>query len=63
MHEARHWRVGCLVERVQRQFGVVGQQVGLERQKLAKDRVVSWILPVDSAENVWSEYSCVHTAS
>jgi hypothetical protein len=47
--EAFNWRVGLLVERVERQLGVVGDHARLERDELPRDGVVSWVVPVDSA--------------
>jgi hypothetical protein len=52
--EAFDGRIGLLVERVQRQLGVVGDHARLERDELPRDGVVPWVVPVDPAQDVWA---------
>lgn len=44
---------------VERQLWVVWEEHRLQRDELAKDRVVSRVLPIDAAENIWPSISTV----
>ena len=51
VNEARHRRVVLLVQRVERQARMVGQQRAGERNELPPDRIVVRIVPVDRARS------------
>lgn len=53
MDQAWSRRVRRLVQGVERQLRVIWEEHRLQRNELAEDWVIPWVLPIYAAEDVW----------
>ena len=55
MNEAGNRRVIRLVQGVECQLRMIWEKYRLQGNELAEDWVIPWVVPVDAAENIWTE--------
>lgn len=53
MNQTLDWRIMLLTKGIESQSRMIWHQRSLQRNKLATNRILEWIVPVDHGKGVW----------